>query len=247
MSRAFENEELVPEGQDLSRERSTRANPGAQGAEKEPDHAEHPEKIPDGRGSETTCAGTRGSLRRGNGLDHRLAETSGGGPAPFDGWDWQVGIQASIPLFTGGARAAARGRTSEELLQLQSRKRAVAQRIEQRVRAAMHLAGASNAGIGLANAGAEAARKNLDLVADAYSQGMVSIIELLDAQSASFVADLAAANALHDFLLDLMEVERAVGGFSCLGTPAEREAYFAALAAYFEEHGAHPARREPNP
>jgi len=181
------------------------------------------------------------------GLDHRLAETSGGGPAPFDGWDWQVGIQASIPLFTGGARAAARGRTSEELLQLQSRKRAVAQRIEQRVRAAMHLAGASNAGIGLAKAGAEAARKNLDLVADAYSQGMVSIIELLDAQNASFVADLTAANALYDFLLDLMEVERAVGGFSCLGTPAEREAYFAAAAAYFEEHGVHPARREPNP
>jgi outer membrane protein len=179
------------------------------------------------------------------GLDHRLAETSGGGPAPFDDWDWQVGIQASIPLFTSGARAATRGRSSEELLQLQSQKRAVAQRIEQRVRAAMHLAGASNAGIGLAQAAAEAAGKNLDLVADAYSQGMVSIIELLDAQNASFVADLTAANALYDFLLDLMQVERAVGGFSCLGTPAERDSYFAALAAYFEEHGAHPARPEP--
>ena len=34
----------------------------------------------------------------------------------------------------------------------------MAQRIEQRVRAAMHLSGASNAGIGLAKAAAEAAR-----------------------------------------------------------------------------------------
>ena len=47
LSRAFQDVELVPEGQNLSREGRTRANAGDDAGEEESDEAEHREKIPE--------------------------------------------------------------------------------------------------------------------------------------------------------------------------------------------------------
>ena len=62
----------------------------------------------------------------------------------------------------------------------------------------------------------EAARRNYDLVLDAYSKGLLSVLDLLDAQNAALVASEAAANATYDFLVDYVEVERAAGYLTCL-------------------------------
>jgi hypothetical protein len=63
----------------------------------------------------------------------------------------------------------------------------------------------------------------------------LSIIDLLDAQNAAITAEAAAANAINDFLLDLMDVERAVGRFGFFVTPAERQDYFDRLSRYVAE------------
>jgi outer membrane protein TolC len=167
-------------------------------------------------------------------LDRRLHEGGAGADEPrgFDEWDWQVGVQATLPLFSGGARSAARARAQADLLELRERRRAAVLRIDQRVRSTMHRAGASLAAIDLARQAAEAARESMDLVSDAYARGVVSIIELLDAQNAAFVAELTAANALYQFMLDLMEVERAVGRFGFFVTSEDREAYIRRLETF---------------
>lgn len=167
-------------------------------------------------------------------VDKRLHEGGAGADDPrgFDDLDWQIGVQASLPLFAGGARAAARARAELELEELRERRRAAVLRVDQRLRSTMHLAGASMAGIDLARQAAAAARESLELVSDSYARGVVSIIELLDAQNQAFVAELSAANALYQFLLDLMEVERAVGRFDFFTTAEEREAYIGRLEAY---------------
>jgi RND family efflux transporter MFP subunit len=71
------------------------------------------------------------------------------------------------------------------------------------------------------------------LVTDAYARGVLSIFDLLDAQNAALVADQLAANAVYDFLSDMLEAERAAGAFSLLMTPDEREAWLQRLAGYF--------------
>ena len=48
-------------------------------------------------------------------------------------------------------------------------------------------------------------------MSDAYASGTASITTLLDAQSAALTSAESAANAVHDFLLDLLRVERAMG------------------------------------
>jgi outer membrane protein TolC len=157
--------------------------------------------------------------------------------------DWTLFFDISLPLFTSGERPAVRDQDIEELSRLRFERASTAERIEQRIRSALHRAGASFAGIRLAEQAAEAAGNNLDLVTDSYSRGAVSIIDLLDAQNAFLVADEAAENALYDFLIDLMEAERSVGRLCFLMEPEEREALFERADAFCLELGAIPPRR----
>ena len=96
----------------------------------------------------------------------------------------------------------------------------------------MHTMGASYANIGLARTSASAAQVNLDLVSDSYSRGSASITDLIDAQNNSLVADLDAANSSYDFLVDLMDVERAVGGYTFFLTRTERDNFLDRLDAF---------------
>ncbi|MBN2013454.1 TolC family protein [candidate division KSB1 bacterium] len=157
-------------------------------------------------------------------------------PEPADK-NWTLGLNLSFPLFEGGARFAARQQAQLELNQLQIQRDAVAERIEQRIRSAMHLAGASLASIKQARFASDAAHKSLEVVQNSYSQGLVNITVLLDAQYAALSTDLAAANSVYNFLIDLMEVERAVGGFTFFLTNKEREAFFHDIDTYFENCG----------
>ena len=138
----------------------------------------------------------------------------------------------SIPVFLGGARFLERTQSLEEVARLEAQQSAVSERIEQRVRTALHVAGSSYASIRLAREGADAAGSNLELLSDSYSQGLVSIIDLIDAQNAALVADLSAATAVYDFLVDWVEVERAIGRFSVFMTADGRNDFFDRLEAF---------------
>ncbi len=52
-----------------------------------------------------------------------------------------------------------------------------------------------------------------------------------------------AANAVYDFLIDLMEVQRAAGGFDFFRTAEEREDFFQRLDAFMAAEGMPTDRR----
>jgi outer membrane protein TolC len=147
---------------------------------------------------------------------------------------WQFRLQASLPLYTGGARGAAREQTRLDLEQLEAQRDAARLGVEQRVRAALEQAASSHAAIALTRTAAVAAGRNYELVSDAYAHGTASITALIDAQSAALTASEAAANAVHDFLLDLVRVERAMGTYSVLQTPEQQQAFLERLATLEE-------------
>ena len=146
-------------------------------------------------------------------LAHVMDEQRQAGLPAEDETDWSVGVNVSLPLFEGGARSARVSGSRLTLNQLLSQRDATRERIEQRIRAALHDIGASYPSIQLSKDAATAAKKNLDLVTDAYSRGAVSILDLLDAQNAALVAEETATNAVFDFLIDLMNLQRSVGRF----------------------------------
>ena len=80
-------------------------------------------------------------------------------------------------------------------------------------------------------------------MSDAYAQGLVSIIDLIDAQNAALVGDLGAATAVYDFLVDWVEAERAIGRFSLFMTATERDDFFDRLDAFISASGGGSAQR----
>jgi outer membrane protein len=160
-------------------------------------------------------------------------------PAPGNTTDipdmsWQFRVQASLPLFTSGGRGAIRQQTRLDLERLEVQQKSERLGVEQRIRAALELAASSFAAIALTRDAAQAAGRNYDLVSDAYGRGTASITALIDAQSAALSASEAAANAVHDFLLDLVRVERAMGTYSVLQQPEQRQVFLERLATLKE-------------
>jgi outer membrane protein TolC len=154
----------------------------------------------------------------------------GAGPqAGQDLNDWSIGIQATLPLFSGGLKKANVSRASFELRQLESLRASTEERVEEEIRNQLLAAHAAYIQIDLAATAAEASKKNFDLVSDAYARGTVTVIELLDAQDTSLTASAAAAESIYNYLIRVMSLQRAVGGYDYLLTPEDRDA----LAAEF--------------
>jgi outer membrane protein len=146
-------------------------------------------------------------------------------PDGLDDTDWQLGVYARLPLFEGGRKSAALDKNQEELLKLNIDRRSLAERISQDMLHSLNRTRASYPGITLARDGADSAKRNLDLIADSYTQGIKSIIELLDAQNQALAADQAAANAVYNFLIDMMGVQRSMGTFVTFQPEPERSTW----------------------
>jgi hypothetical protein len=65
----------------------------------------------------------------------------------------------------------------------------------------------------------------------------------LDAQNAAYNADQVAANAVYDFLIVYMEMERATGRFEFFMSADERQSFLERMKAFFERSGIDMERR----
>ncbi len=154
--------------------------------------------------------------------------------------DWFVAFNVTLPLFEGGAKAVERVRAGEELSRLDAERDRTTQLVEQRLQASLLEMQASLLGIDLSRQAAEAARANLNLVTDTYRRGAATIVDLLDAQNATLVADQDAADTIYLFLIDLMRVQRSVSRFDFFETPETTDELFDRLETYFNEQGGLP-------
>ena len=151
--------------------------------------------------------------------------------------DWSIALSLSLPLLTGGAQLADHAQATETAEQLLVQRDAAAERVEQGVRAALTNTRSSYPSMGFTRQASESARKNLELVTDAYAKGVSSILNLLDAQNAALTAEEAASDAVYIFLIDMLRVQRAVGEFDFFRTPQERDVLFKKMEAYFGKSG----------
>lgn len=161
------------------------------------------------------------------------AEDPAFGPAK-DNTDWNIGLSARLPLYSGGARSSDVRRRMNELVQLQAQKDQAAQAVESRIRSNTYASGGAFRNIQWARERFDAARENLGMTTDAYSRGAVDITALLDAQNAAVNSESAAANAVYDFLIQYMQLQRAMGDFDFLMSSADRQEMHTRLGGYFE-------------
>jgi outer membrane protein TolC len=143
-------------------------------------------------------------------------------PEP-DKFGWDVGLFLAIPLSRGGSGVAEMHRAAILVERFQTEFARIEQNIDTGIRTELHSASAALASVSLTRSAAEAAANNLVLVTDLYERGTVDIIRLVDAQTQSLVADLAAANAVYDYLLALLFVNREASHFRNLDTPEAQQ------------------------
>ncbi len=169
-------------------------------------------------------------------VDHVISRGGEGSviddPLVPDDTSWNVGVFLALPLLEGGARFAETRRTTQETYRLMRDREAAAARIEQNVRSATFEVAASRLAIDLAGKAVEASSRNLELVADNYTLGRMSLVDLLDAQTNALNAELDAVDAVNGYLLDLMRVERAVGQFMFFVAAEDREIWIEELQQF---------------
>jgi len=177
----------------------------------------------------------------GNVADNLLRESAGGSgsaapsglPAPASTDEsWQLGLSVTLPIFQGNSRNASRRQAAATLSRLRRQRELAAQRIEQNVRVQLLFARARLAVVSETETAAESARQSLELVTQSYGQGLLSVVDLLEAQTSALVSEIGVANAVYDYLASLKRVERAVGQFEALATPGESADFLRRLAEY---------------
>jgi outer membrane protein TolC len=139
-----------------------------------------------------------------------------------DNDSYVVGVYGTFPLFVGGARKQEIRRAGSDLARLQEEIELAGQIVERRTRTALQRVGSSFPVIRLSKMASESAHKNFVVVQDKYTQGLVNVTDLLEAQNETFVTDQAASASNYIFLQDLIELQRSISWFEDEKTPQEK-------------------------
>jgi outer membrane protein TolC len=131
----------------------------------------------------------------------------------------------SYPIFEGGLKRADINKALADLQALQSQRDLAAELVEQRTRTAIQRCESSFPRIRFSRESLAAARGNLELVADQYAEGLVNVTDLLSAQGQAFTAEQLAVAAVHEFLIDLVGLQRSLSWFEHEKTASEQDAF----------------------
>ncbi|MFC1586308.1 TolC family protein, partial [Fibrobacterota bacterium] len=171
-------------------------------------------------------------------IDNTFYKDGAGSNPPSDypdDFNWTVAANLSLPIYQGAEVYAKRKGHLESMTKSRIEKNSASELIEQRIRANLHRAGASYAAIRQAGKAAEAAEKGLELVSEAYARGAVSISELTDAQAQAQIAEEAESDAVFNYLLTLMQVQRSAGQFDFFRNEHESYEFKQRLAKWMEQ------------
>jgi len=135
----------------------------------------------------------------------------------------QAEIRADYPIFLGASRSFEVSKQKSRFRKLDNRQTLVRDLVERRARTSLHKVENSFSALRFAQLQAEAARKNFTLVQDRYSQGLVNVTDLLEAQNEQFTAEQVAEVSVYQFHIDLIRFQRAIAWFEFEKTPAERD------------------------
>jgi outer membrane protein TolC len=147
---------------------------------------------------------------------------------------YSIRVTAALPIFEGSRRIYDVKLRRSLVRELENRLTLAEQFVEQRTRESLRRIQASLPNIGYSRAAADNAQRNFEVVRDKYANGIVTITDLLSAQTSSFQAEQNAAVSLYAFLQDSAEFQRAVSFFPETKSASEIEAFLEQIRARFE-------------
>lgn len=153
-------------------------------------------------------------------------------PEPPDDITWNVGLNMRFSLFEGAKRKNELKRTVLEQEKIEWQKQALTNEMQTGIRAGVQQLQASFKDMALAENAAAAADENFRIIQDAYNEGVVGVIELIDAQNMMIRTKLLSVNARYSYVLNYANTERLQGEYSFLKSDEDHQQYAENLANY---------------
>lgn len=127
------------------------------------------------------------------------------------GDNWMLGVQLRIPLFDGGARAGRLMSSKAQEIQAQQALIDLQRKVAIDVKEAWLRSAAARERVAVTTDSEAQARENLRIVDLRYGEGMASVTDLLDADTALTAAALQRSQAIHDLLVERAHLAWAMG------------------------------------
>ena len=142
---------------------------------------------------------------------------------------WNVQVKLVWSLFEGGGKIVDMRKNLATMRKLESLHREASEIIEERARHALIRASTARSDMYLARVAADAAKKNFNIARDGYSQGVSTILDLLDAQREAIIQERKAILSGYRFLKAVVQVERSMNRIGALVPKSEQEALWKEL------------------
>ncbi|OIQ22513.1 MAG: hypothetical protein BM557_00565 [Flavobacterium sp. MedPE-SWcel] len=147
-----------------------------------------------------------------------------GFPNPPDG-NYNVGLNVSLPIFQQNQRNINKQTAQIQSDQLSIQKENSILNIEKNVNDIILDMVSQIANIEISKVAEATAKESLELTQNAYKEGAVPVIQLIDAQTNYLQSQLASRTANYNYLITSMQLERAIGYFFLMHTEAENQEF----------------------
>lgn len=138
---------------------------------------------------------------------------------------YNVGLNLSLPIFQQNQHNINRQTAKIQEDQLLIQKENTALNIEANIHVIVLDIAGNIANIEISKVAEDTAQESLDLTQNAYQEGAVPVIQLIDAQTNYLQAQLGSATANYNYLLTSMQLERAIGHFFLMNTETDNQAF----------------------
>ena len=152
-------------------------------------------------------------------------------PAPDD-ITWNTGFSLKFSVFEGSRKKYNLQQSKIKMEDLDYTKSEVLNNLEQGIRANTQKVSVSYRSVELSENAKEAAQKNFESVQEAYKQGVIDVIQLLDAQNVMLNTSLLATKSYYQYVLDFLQLERLTGKYNFLESVTKQEEYNVRLSQF---------------
>ncbi|MCF2874723.1 MULTISPECIES: TolC family protein [unclassified Tenacibaculum] len=145
------------------------------------------------------------------------------GGASFINGNYNAGINLTIPIFNQNQNNINKQTAIIQKDQIEVNRQNSELNIAANVRNGVLNLVNQISNIELSKVSEETAKESLELIQSSYQEGAVTFVQLIDAQNNYLNAQLAKANAVYNFLINAVQLERNIGYYFLLHTKAENE------------------------
>ena len=152
------------------------------------------------------------------------------------GKNYNVGLSLSIPIVDQNRKNINRQIAIIQQDQLDINKSNSQLAIETNVNNAVLAIINEVSNIELSTVSETAAKEGLELTQTSYSNGAVTVVQLIDAQNNDLIASLSRFNAVYNYLLSSLRLQRFIGYYFLMHTQTENDAFIQKFTIFLEEN-----------